>query len=153
MFIFLGSKITVWTSDWDHRKSGVFPCLYRRTVTTSLSFVTRNLGHSRSRTPASVVHRAGDSGWYCSAGGDRWRRSGHRPLKPGESCPSLQRVWKNTSGWCSLHRWRLCSGSGCSRVSLGCCWKWNRYLKRTGWRGRSYGDVYVEVQADSQDDE
>ena len=34
----------------------------QRTITTSLSFVTRNLGHSRSRTPASAVPRAGDSG-------------------------------------------------------------------------------------------
>ena len=113
----------VGSSDWVHRKSEGFLRMYRMSVSTNLSFVTRNAGRWWPRTPAPTVHRAGVSWWPCSAGGDRWPWSGHRPSLLGARCPVLQRAWKNTPGWCTLHRLWLCSVSGYSTASLGWWWR------------------------------
>ena len=122
---------------WFHRKSEGFHCLCRRTAAPPLGSVARNTGNSQCTMTEPGDHRTGGSWWPCSAEGDRWPHTGHRPSQSGEGHPVPQTVRKNTSGWCSLHRSCLCCESGCSTASLGWWWRWSRCLQRTGWRGRS----------------
>ena len=126
-----------WGPEQVHNKSVEWPSWYRRTAVTSADSGSGSMTSWWTKTQEPADHRGKGSWWLCSAGGGRWPQSGHRPSQSGEKCPYLQKPWKDTSGWCSLRSWWICSVSGCSPASLELWWKWNRHRQRPGWRWRS----------------
>ena len=112
------SEQALWTIWFSSPKNWGISKSEQKESCNTIKFCDKEFKALMIQEPGSPVYRAVGSWSSFSAGDGKWLQTSHRPLLSEESHLILQRKCKNTSGWFSLHRLCLFSGSACSAASL-----------------------------------